>query len=173
MLLRWHRVGTDTEIRVSTEKKISCASCGDSNPRPSNHKSSTLTTELFPFLSLFPCKQTQRASLHSRQIEPICLLGRPEKQGVPAGLLITHRRHPAGPCWCGTRASPGSASAPASAGSAGPRGPRWRWCGPARRTAAPGRCWRCAGPWRWSSSPAAPGPGPTAGPSGAAYSPAD
>ena len=38
------RGGTDTEIRVSTE---SCSS-RDSNPRPFDHESGALTTELSP-----------------------------------------------------------------------------------------------------------------------------
>ena len=42
----------DTEIRVSTESrrwrsKLSRLSCRDSNPRPFNHESGALTTELF------------------------------------------------------------------------------------------------------------------------------
>ena len=45
--------GTDTEIRVSTEsrpwrRKFSRRSCRDSNPRPFNHESGALTTELSP-----------------------------------------------------------------------------------------------------------------------------
>ena len=45
------RVGTDTEIRVSTEsrpwrRKFSHRSSRDSNPRPFNHESGALTTEL-------------------------------------------------------------------------------------------------------------------------------
>ena len=45
--------GTDTEIRVSTEswpwrRRFSRRSCRDSNPRPFNHDSGALTTELFP-----------------------------------------------------------------------------------------------------------------------------
>ena len=47
------RGGTDTEIRVSTEsrpwrRKFSRRSSRDSNPRPFNHESSALTTELSP-----------------------------------------------------------------------------------------------------------------------------
>ena len=47
------RGGTDTEIRVSTESrswrgKSSRRSCRDSNPRPFNHESGALTTELSP-----------------------------------------------------------------------------------------------------------------------------
>ena len=47
------RGGTDTEIRVSTEsrpcrRKFSRRSSRDSNPRPFNHESGALTTELFP-----------------------------------------------------------------------------------------------------------------------------
>ena len=43
----------DTEIRVSTEsrpwrRKFSRRSSRDSNPRPSNHESGALTTELSP-----------------------------------------------------------------------------------------------------------------------------
>ena len=43
--------GTDTKIRVSTEswlwrRKLSRRSCRDSNPRPFNHESGALTTEL-------------------------------------------------------------------------------------------------------------------------------
>ena len=46
-------VVTDTEIRVSTEsrprrRKFSRRSSRDSNPRPFNHESGALTTELFP-----------------------------------------------------------------------------------------------------------------------------
>ena len=53
VLLRQHRVGTDTEIGLSTEnlpwKRIfSYRSCRDSNPRPFNHESGALTTELSP-----------------------------------------------------------------------------------------------------------------------------
>ena len=56
MLLRHHGGGTDTEIRVSTEsrpwrRKFSCRSSRDSNPRPFNHESGALTTELFPPLT--------------------------------------------------------------------------------------------------------------------------
>ena len=45
--------GTDTEIRVSTEsrlwrRKFSRRSSRDSNPRPFNHESGALTTELSP-----------------------------------------------------------------------------------------------------------------------------
>ena len=41
--------GTDTEIRVSTESwKSSRRSCGDSNPRPFDHESGALTTDLSP-----------------------------------------------------------------------------------------------------------------------------
>ena len=45
--------GTDTEIRVSTKsrprrRKFSRRSCRDSNPRPFNHESGALTTELSP-----------------------------------------------------------------------------------------------------------------------------
>ena len=45
--------GSDTEIRVSTEsrpwrRKFSCRCCRDSNPRPFNHESGALTTELPP-----------------------------------------------------------------------------------------------------------------------------
>ena len=45
--------GMDTEIRVSTEsrpwrRKFSRRSCRDSNPRPFNHESGALTTELSP-----------------------------------------------------------------------------------------------------------------------------
>ena len=45
--------GTDTEIRVSTEswpwrRKFSRRSCRDSNPRPFDHESGALTTELSP-----------------------------------------------------------------------------------------------------------------------------
>ena len=45
------RGGTDTEIRVSTESRpcrrhFSRRSCRDSNPRPFNHESGALTTEL-------------------------------------------------------------------------------------------------------------------------------
>ena len=47
------RGGTDTEIRVSTEsrpwrRKFSRRSSRDSNPRPFNHESGALTTELSP-----------------------------------------------------------------------------------------------------------------------------
>ena len=47
------RAGTDTEIRVSTEsrpwrRKFSRRSSRDSNPRPFNHESGALTTELSP-----------------------------------------------------------------------------------------------------------------------------
>ena len=47
------RGGTDTEIRVSTEsrpwrRKFSRRSSRDSNPRPFNHESGVLTTELSP-----------------------------------------------------------------------------------------------------------------------------
>ena len=46
---------TDTEIRVSTEswpwrRKFSCCSSRDSNPRPFDHESGTLTTELSQLL---------------------------------------------------------------------------------------------------------------------------
>ena len=59
VLLRQHGGGTDTEIRVSTEsrpwrRKFSRRSCRDSNPRPFNHESDALTTELFPPTELFP-----------------------------------------------------------------------------------------------------------------------
>ena len=52
-LLRYNVGGTDTKIRASTEswhwrKKLSCCSCRDSNPRPFNHESGTLITELSP-----------------------------------------------------------------------------------------------------------------------------
>ena len=45
--------GTDIEIRVSTEswpwkRTFSRRSCRDSNPRPFDHESGALTTELFP-----------------------------------------------------------------------------------------------------------------------------
>ena len=45
--------GTDTEVRVSTEsrpwrRKFSRRSSRDSNPRPFNHESGALTTELSP-----------------------------------------------------------------------------------------------------------------------------
>ena len=53
MLLRSHGGGTDTEIRVSTEswpwrRKFSSRSSRDSNPRPFDHESGALTTELSP-----------------------------------------------------------------------------------------------------------------------------
>ena len=48
-----HGGGTDTEIRASTEsrpwrRKFSRRSSRDSNPRPFNHESGALTTELSP-----------------------------------------------------------------------------------------------------------------------------
>ena len=53
VLLREHGGGTDTEIRVSTEsrpwrRKFSRRSIRDSNPRPFDHESGSLTTELSP-----------------------------------------------------------------------------------------------------------------------------
>ena len=53
MLLEQHGGGTDTEIRVSTKgrpwrNKFSRRSSRDSNPRPFNHESGSLTTELSP-----------------------------------------------------------------------------------------------------------------------------
>ena len=61
VLLRQHGGGTDTEIRVSTEsrpwrRKFSRRSSRDSNPRPFNHESGALTTELSPppeFVNLY------------------------------------------------------------------------------------------------------------------------
>ena len=61
----WHsnpwtiqRGGTDTEIRVSTDsstqrRKFSCCSCWDSNPRPFDHESGGLTTELSLLLEYY------------------------------------------------------------------------------------------------------------------------
>ena len=59
MLLWYHGGGTDTEIRVSTEsrpwrRKFSRRSSRDSNPRPFNHESGALTTELSPPHLFFP-----------------------------------------------------------------------------------------------------------------------
>ena len=53
LLERLRATGTDAEIRVSTEsrpwrRKFSRRSCRDSNPRPFNHVSGALTTELSP-----------------------------------------------------------------------------------------------------------------------------
>ena len=52
------RGGTDTEVRVITEsrpwsRKFSRRSCRDSNPRPFDHESGALTTELSPFVVMF------------------------------------------------------------------------------------------------------------------------
>ena len=51
VLLRWHGGGTDTEISVSKKsqpwrRQFSHRSRRDSNPRPFNHESGTLTAEL-------------------------------------------------------------------------------------------------------------------------------
>ena len=51
----------DTKIRVSTEsrpwkRKFSRCSCRDSNPRPFNHESGALTTELSPCVEVPPRK---------------------------------------------------------------------------------------------------------------------
>ena len=59
----------DTEIRVSTEswpwrRKFSRPSSRDSNPRPFDHKFSTLTTELSPLLSLPPTPTPPPTTLH-------------------------------------------------------------------------------------------------------------
>ena len=48
VLLQYHRGGTDTKIKVSTEswpwkRKFSCYSCHDWNLQPLNHESSTLS----------------------------------------------------------------------------------------------------------------------------------
>ena len=51
MLLKQHEGGTDTEIAQKVDlgqEKLSCHSCGDSNPGPFNHESGAFTTELSP-----------------------------------------------------------------------------------------------------------------------------
>ena len=73
---RGHGGGTDTEIRLSTEnwpwrRKFSRRSCGDSNPRPFDHESGVLTTELsqLPKLDVWGqswnhCRQRRRQVLN-------------------------------------------------------------------------------------------------------------
>ena len=72
--------GTDTEIRVSTEsrpwrRKLSRRSSRDSNPRPFNHESGALTSEVRRSQILY-CLLTVivpgfRAVKHRKQLQPI------------------------------------------------------------------------------------------------------
>ena len=87
--------GTDTEIRVSTEsrpwrRKFSRRSSRDSNPRPFNHESGALTTELSPPPQIWDrwfviCRPERRVPCSTPQQSVDCEVDR----GVPpVGLQI-------------------------------------------------------------------------------------
>ena len=77
--LQWHRGGKDTQQESAQKvnsRKFSCCSCWLSNPRPSNHKSSTLPTELLSaLLDIVPCRTTlSRSTAPWKQISSCCSL---------------------------------------------------------------------------------------------------